>query len=72
MTFEEGTSATWLYDLLKPRVTNVMVCDPRESALLKDGGKRDRIDARKLAELSRDNLLSPIYQGENGVRTLNG
>ena len=70
VTFEEGTSAAWLYDLLKPRVANVLVCDPRENALLKDGSKSDRIDARKLAELLRGNYLSPIYHGENGVRTL--
>ena len=53
MTFEEGTSAAWLYDLLKPHVANVLVCDPRKNALLKDGSKSDRIDARKLAELLR-------------------
>jgi len=61
VTFEEGTSAAWLYDLLKPHVANVLVCDPRKNALLKDGSKSDRIDARKLAELLRGNLLSPIY-----------
>jgi hypothetical protein len=38
-TFEEGTSAAWLYDLLKPHVANVLVCDPRKNALLKDGSK---------------------------------
>ena len=70
VTFEEGTSAAWLYDLLKPYVANVLVCDPRKNALLKDGSKSDRIDARKLAELLRGNHLSPIYHGENGVRTL--
>jgi hypothetical protein len=26
VTFEEGTSAAWLYDLLKPHVTKVVVC----------------------------------------------
>jgi transposase len=70
VTFEEGTSAAWLHDLLKPYVTHVLVCDPRKNALLKDGNKSDRIDARKLAELLRSNLLSPIYHGENGVRSL--
>ena len=59
VTFEEGTSAAWLYDLLKPHVANVLVCDPRKTALLKDGSKSDRIDARKLAELLRGNHLSP-------------
>src|SRR6201987_5191159 len=55
-TFEEGTSAAWLYDLLKPHVANVLVCDPRKNALLKDGSKSDRSDARELAELLRGNI----------------
>src|ERR1700740_8019 len=53
VTFEEGTWAAWLYDLLKPHVSEVVVCNPRKNALLKDGSKSDRIDARKLAELLR-------------------
>jgi len=32
VTFEEGTWAAWLYDLLKPRVTKVVVCYPRRNA----------------------------------------
>ena len=70
MTFEEGTCAAWLYDLLKPHVANLVVCNPRKNALLKYGNKSDRIDARKLAELLRGNHLKPVYHGENGVRTL--
>ncbi len=70
VTFEEGTSAAWLHDLLKPRVHHLVVCDPRKNALLKDGNKSDRIDARKLAELLRGNQLHSVYHGEHGVRTL--
>src|SRR5437588_3281601 len=70
VTFEEGTSAAWLHDLLQPHVDRLVVCDPRKNALLKDGSKSDRIDARKLAELLRGNQLSPVYHGEHGVRTL--
>ena len=70
VTFEEGTWAAWLYDLLKPHVTEVLVCDPRKNALLKTGNKSDRIDARKLAELLYLNKLKPVYHGEHGVRTL--
>jgi transposase len=70
VTFEEGTSAAWLHDLLKPHVTHLVVCDPRKNALLKDGSKSDRIDARKLADLLRLNKLNPVYHGEHGVRTL--
>ncbi len=47
-----------------------MVCNPRKNALLKAGNKSDRIDARKLAELLRTGLLSPVYHGEAGIRTL--
>jgi len=70
VTLEEGTWAAWLYDLLKPHVTKVVVCDPRKNALLKAGNKSDRIDARKLAELLYLNKLKPVYHGEHGVRTL--
>src|SRR5258708_20772382 len=70
ITFEEGTSAAWLYDLLKPHVTKVIVCDPRKNALLNAGNKNDRVDARKLSDLLRAGLVTPVYHGENGVRTL--
>ena len=70
VTFEEGTWAAWLYDLLKPHVTEVVVCNPRKNALLKEGSKGDKIDARKLAELLRLNNLKPVYHGEHGIRTL--
>jgi transposase len=70
ITFEEGTWATWLYDLLKPHVTKIVVCDPHRNALLKEGPKSDRIDARKLAQLLRADLLRPVYHGEQGLRTL--
>src|SRR6202158_4631646 len=70
VTFEEGTWAAWLYDLLKPHVSRLVVCNPRKNALLKAGNKSDRIDARKLAELLRGNHLQAVYHGETGVRTL--
>jgi transposase len=70
VAFEEGTSAAWLYDLLKPHVARVVVCNPRKTALLKHGNKNDRIDARKLANLLRLDSLEPVYHGETGVRML--
>src|SRR4030095_15315993 len=66
VTFEEGTWAAWLYDLLKPHGTEVLVCNPRKNALLKQGNKSDQIDARKLAERLRLNDLTPVYHGETG------
>jgi transposase len=70
VTFEEGTWAAWLHDLLKPHVSRLVVCNPRKNALLKHGNKSDRIDACKLADLLRLNRLEAVYHGESGVRML--
>jgi transposase len=70
VTLEEGTSAAWLYDLLKPRVTRVVVCDPRKNKSMREGNQSDKIDARRLAELLRLDHLNPVYHGEHGLRTL--
>jgi len=70
VTFEEGTWCARLYDLLKPHVTEVLVCNRRKNALLKHGNKSDKIDARKLAERLRLHDLKPVYHGETGVRML--
>jgi hypothetical protein len=70
VTWEEGTWAAWLYDLLQPQVQEVVVCNPRRNALLKEGSKSDKVDARKLAALLRTGMLRPVYHGENGLRTL--
>jgi len=33
LTFEEGTAAAWLHDLLKPHVSRLVVGHPRKPAL---------------------------------------
>ena len=53
VTLEEGTWAAWLYDLLKPHVTQLVVCEPRKNARLKEANKSDKIDAGKLTDLLR-------------------
>jgi transposase len=70
VTWEEGTWAAWLYDLLKPQVHEVLVCNPRRNALLKEGSKNDKVDAGKLSDLLRTGMLRPVYHGEHGLRTL--
>jgi transposase len=70
VTLEEGTWAAWLYDVLKPHVWEIVVCNPRRNALLKEGSKSDKVDARKLAELMRSGMLRAVYHGENGLRAL--
>ena len=70
VTFEEGTWAGWLYDLLKPHVAHVLACNPRKNAALHQGNRSDKIDARELANRLRLNDLKPVYHGQNGVRML--
>src|ERR1700730_10617731 len=70
VTFEEGTSAAWLHDLLKPHASHLVVCDPRRNALLKDGSKSGRKDAGKMREVLHAHKLHAVYHGEHEVRTL--
>jgi len=51
VTFEEGTSAAWLYDLLKPHVTKLVVCDPRKNMSMREGNQSDKIYGRHLTEV---------------------
>jgi transposase len=68
VTFEEGTYANWLYDVITPHVAKLIVCDPRK--IKADGSKTDKLDARKLAELLRRGSLKPVYHGEHSMHTL--
>jgi transposase len=70
VAFEEGTQAQWLYDVVQPLVTQVIVCDPRQNRLLASGNKSDRIDAQKLAELLRNGSLKAVDHQDHGVREL--
>ena len=60
---EEGTWASWRYDLLQPQGAQVLVCHPRRHALLKEGSKNDKVDARQRADWLRTGMLRPVYHG---------
>lgn len=70
LTFEEGELSTWLCDLLRPHVASLMVCNPYRNALLKQGNKSDKVDAKRLAELLRLGSLAPVYKGSKSLRAL--
>jgi transposase len=70
VTLEEGTHAAWLYDLLEGRVTELLVCDARRNAALREGSKTDARDARQLADLLRLGWLRPVYHGTRSMRPL--
>jgi len=70
VTFEQGTQAAWLYDLIKPLAAEVVVCNPQHNKLVCGAGnKSDRIDANKLAMLLRQGGLKAVYQGEASTRS---
>lgn len=68
VTFEEGTQAQWLYDLLEPVVDRVVVCDRRGKS--RQGNKGDQVDADGLSELLRRGGLRAVYHGSPHRSTL--
>lgn len=70
VAFEEGIHAAWLYGLLLPHVSEVIVCDPRRLPRHKGERKNDKVDARQLAEWLRLGCLKPVYHRLTGLRTL--
>jgi transposase len=69
LTFEEGTHAAWLYELLNPHVTKLLVCNPRKNRR-REENKNDRVDAIQLARWLRSGDLSPVYHRDHGTRAL--
>ena len=70
VALEEGTQAGWLYDLIRPLVAEVIVCNPRRNKLLQSGNKSDRIDVKKLAKLLRLGDLHSVYHGDQAIESL--
>lgn len=65
LTFEETTTAQWLYTELHSLVDEVCICDPYRNKLLSEGAKTDLIDASKLVQLLRANLLKPVFHSND-------
>ena len=64
VVFEEGAHSAWLYQLLKPLVAEVTVCDPRHNKLIGDINKSDDDDAETLARLLRMREVKAVYKGD--------
>ena len=62
--WKRGTWAAWLYDLLRPHVSQLIVCDPRKNALLKSGNKALRQAVRRdlLAESRKHGATKLLRQ----------
>jgi transposase len=70
VVFEEGTQSAWLYDLLGPRVAEVVVCNTRKHEKVAGENHADRADALRLANRLRLGEVKAVYKGERGLRTL--
>jgi transposase len=61
LTIEETTTTHWLYVELRDSVDRLLVCDPYRNALLSEGPKNDKYDARKLCLLLRSGMLKEVF-----------
>jgi hypothetical protein len=70
LTFEETTTAHWLYLELRQYVDRVLICDPYWNRLLSHGPKTDKIDAGKLCMLLRSGLLHEVFHSDDELYEL--
>ena len=61
VTIEETTTTQWLYTELKEYADKIVICDPLRNRLLSEGPKTDKIDASKLVQLLKANLVKEVY-----------
>jgi len=70
IAFEEGTQANWLYELLKPYASEIVVCNAQCLVKPQSGNKNDLIDAYRLADALRQGAIKSVYKGDASFRTL--
>lgn len=71
LTIEAGPLTYWAAQVANPYVSQVIVCDPRENALIyKSPYKKDKVDTRNLCRLLRLGELKHVYQPENDDRAI--
>lgn len=61
LTFEEGTQSQWLYDLARPLVSQLLVCNAKHCSSVSN--KSDKLDSLRLAQYLRAGLLKAVYHG---------
>ena len=71
LALEEGTLAHWAAQVASPYVSQVIICDPRQNALIyKSSHKKDPIDTHKLCRLLRLGELKQVYHPEDDTRAI--
>jgi transposase len=71
LTIEEGSLTYWAAQVANPYVSQVIICDPRENALIyKSPQKKDKVDTKRLCRLLRLGELKHVYHPENDDRAV--
>lgn len=71
LVLEETSLARWVAQVAKPYVTEVMISDPRENALIyKSPYKKDKVDTKKLCRLARLGEIKEVYHAETDDRAI--
>jgi len=65
LTLEESMGSHWLYVELKDHVDRIVICDPYRNRLLSEGPKTDKMDASKLVQLLKANLLKEVFHSND-------
>jgi transposase len=65
LAIEETTTSQWLYTELKDHVDRLLICDPVRNHLLSEGAKTDKIDASKLVQLLKADLLREVFHSSD-------
>ncbi len=65
LAIEETSTSQWLYTELSEYVDKILICDPYRNSLLDEGPKTDKIDAIKLVQLLRANLMKEVFHSND-------
>lgn len=71
LVIEAGPMSNWVAQVASDHVTQVIICDPRENALIyKSSKKNDKVDTKKLCRLLRLGEFKEVYRPENDQRAV--
>lgn len=71
LVMEAGPMSNWVAQVANDHVTEAIICDPRENALIYKGcQKHDKIDTKKLCRLLRLGEFKAVYRPENDQRAI--
>jgi transposase len=71
LIIEAGPISNWAAQVANEHATQVIICDPRENALIyKASNKHDKVDTKKLCRLLRLGEFKAVYRPESDQRAI--